>query len=172
MEDVCVWCDCSLLISQLTTWLCVCAESCYFEVVHACNKLRMCQSTCRLKSTPSGVCGLSRSLCSHVYMKLRMRDDVHSMCWLPNSCILSGLRAAVAEGLTQRVQGTSAFLFGWADTPLQRGLAQRRKEMGWFKKRPDMQAIRPDVGPQPQKQYGLTGELDPGRGLTRTDSYV
>ncbi|XP_029936163.1 formiminotransferase N-terminal subdomain-containing protein [Myripristis murdjan] len=64
---------------------------------------------------------------------------------------------AVAEGLTQRVQGTSAFLFGWADTPLQRGLAQRRKEMGWFKKRPDMQAIRPDMGPQPQKQYGLTG---------------
>ncbi|XP_068561167.1 formiminotransferase N-terminal subdomain-containing protein isoform X4 [Cebidichthys violaceus] len=64
---------------------------------------------------------------------------------------------AVAQGLTERVQGTSAFLFGWADSPLQRGLAQRRKEMGWFKKTPDLQAIRPDMGPQPQKPFGLTG---------------
>lgn len=64
---------------------------------------------------------------------------------------------AVAQGLTERVQGTSAFLFGWADSPLQRGLAQRRKEMSWFKKTPDLQAIRPDVGPRPQGQYGLTG---------------
>ncbi|XP_044073054.1 formiminotransferase N-terminal subdomain-containing protein isoform X3 [Siniperca chuatsi] len=63
----------------------------------------------------------------------------------------------VAQGLTERVQGTGAFLFGWADSPLQRGLAQRRKEMGWFKKTPDLQAIRPDVGPQPQKRFGLTG---------------
>ncbi|XP_068428713.1 formiminotransferase N-terminal subdomain-containing protein [Clinocottus analis] len=64
---------------------------------------------------------------------------------------------AVAQGLTERVQGSSAFLFGWADAPLQRGLAQRRKEMGWFKKTPDLQAIRPDVGPQPRKPFGLTG---------------
>lgn len=64
---------------------------------------------------------------------------------------------AVARGLTERVPGTSAFLFGWADSPLQRGLAQRRKEMGWFKKTPDLQDIRPDLGPQPQKRFGLTG---------------
>ncbi|XP_005736861.1 formiminotransferase N-terminal subdomain-containing protein [Pundamilia nyererei] len=64
---------------------------------------------------------------------------------------------AVAQGLTERVQGTSAFLFGWADFPLQRGLAHRRKEMGWFKKTPDLRAIRADVGPQPQKRFGLTG---------------
>ncbi|XP_020488841.1 formiminotransferase N-terminal subdomain-containing protein isoform X1 [Labrus bergylta] len=64
---------------------------------------------------------------------------------------------AVARGLTERVQGTSAFLFGWADSPLQRGLAQRRKEMGWFKKTPDLQAIRADMGPRPQMQFGLTG---------------
>ncbi|XP_067459048.1 formiminotransferase N-terminal subdomain-containing protein [Thunnus thynnus] len=64
---------------------------------------------------------------------------------------------AVAQGLTERVQGTSAFLFGWADSPLQRGLAQRRKEMGWFKKTADLQAIRPDVGPLPQRRFGLTG---------------
>ncbi|XP_037344960.2 formiminotransferase N-terminal subdomain-containing protein isoform X2 [Pungitius pungitius] len=64
---------------------------------------------------------------------------------------------AVAEGLTERVQGTSAFLFGWADSPLQRGLAQRRREMGWFKKTPQLQAIRPDMGPQPHHPLGLTG---------------
>ncbi|XP_037542762.1 formiminotransferase N-terminal subdomain-containing protein [Nematolebias whitei] len=64
---------------------------------------------------------------------------------------------AVAQELTERVQGTSAFLFGWADSPLQRGLAHRRKELDWFKKSSDLQAIRPDVGPQPQRRYGLTG---------------
>ncbi|CAJ1078681.1 formiminotransferase N-terminal subdomain-containing protein [Xyrichtys novacula] len=64
---------------------------------------------------------------------------------------------AVAQGLTERVQGTSAFLFGWADSPHQRGLAQRRKEMGWFKKTPDLQMITPDMGPQPQRRFGLTG---------------
>lgn len=68
------------------------------------------------------------------------------------------MSSAVARGLTERVQGTSAFLFGWADAPLQRGLAQRRKEMGWFKRTPDLQAIRPDVGPRPQTRFGLTGE--------------
>ncbi|KAJ3591621.1 hypothetical protein NHX12_006754 [Muraenolepis orangiensis] len=64
---------------------------------------------------------------------------------------------AVAQGLTERVQGSSAFLFGWADRPRQRGLAQRRREMGWFSRTPDMHAIRADVGPPPQSRYGLTG---------------
>lgn len=66
----------------------------------------------------------------------------------------------MARGLTERVPGTSAFLFGWADAPLQRGLAQRRKEMGWFKRTPDLQAIRPDVGLRPQTRFGLTGESE------------
>ncbi|KAM4731395.1 formiminotransferase N-terminal subdomain-containing protein isoform 1-T5 [Anableps anableps] len=70
-------------------------------------------------------------------------------------CVQQAL--AVARGLTETVRGTSAFLFGWADSPQQRGLAQRRKEMGWFSKTPDLQALRPDVGPPPQKRYGLTG---------------
>lgn len=64
---------------------------------------------------------------------------------------------AVARGFTERVQGSSVFLFGWADPPLQRGLAQRRKEMGWFSKMPDLRSIRSDVGPQPQRRFGLTG---------------
>ncbi|XP_072542590.1 formiminotransferase N-terminal subdomain-containing protein [Salminus brasiliensis] len=63
----------------------------------------------------------------------------------------------LATELTERVLGTSAFFFGWADVPLRRGLAQRRKEMGWFRKVPNMAAIQPDIGPQPTRQYGLTG---------------
>lgn len=74
---------------------------------------------------------------------------------LPDDCAKEA--RAVAEGLTERVQGTSVFLFGWADTPLQRGLAHRRKEMSWFKKSPDLNQIKPDLGPPPQRQYGLTG---------------
>lgn len=74
---------------------------------------------------------------------------------LPDDCAQEA--RAVAEGLTERVQGTSVFLFGWADAPLQRGLAQRRKEMSWFKHSPDLNQIKPDLGPPPQRQYGLTG---------------
>ncbi|KAJ0070476.1 hypothetical protein NL108_011650, partial [Boleophthalmus pectinirostris] len=73
---------------------------------------------------------------------------------LPQDCAKEA--RAVAEGLTERVQGTSVFLFGWADSPLQRGLAQRRKEMKWFKKCPDLNQIKPDLGPAPERQYGLT----------------
>ncbi|XP_077436326.1 formiminotransferase N-terminal subdomain-containing protein [Vanacampus margaritifer] len=64
---------------------------------------------------------------------------------------------AVATGLTRRVPGTSVFLFGWADVPLERGLAQRRKEMGWFKKTADLDRITACVGPAPHKRFGLTG---------------
>lgn len=61
--------------------------------------------------------------------------------------------------LTERVTGTSVFLFGWADSPQRRGLAKRRKEIGWFKKVLDMSTIQPDVGPQPTRKYGVTGNL-------------
>lgn len=97
-------------------------------------------------------------LCTFAFLNLCARDDVHSVCQSAEMCLCSCLGSAVAQGLTERVRGTSAFLFGWADFPLQRGLAHRRKEMGWFKKMPDLRAIRADVGPQPQKRFGLTGE--------------
>ncbi|XP_030642937.1 formiminotransferase N-terminal subdomain-containing protein isoform X1 [Chanos chanos] len=64
---------------------------------------------------------------------------------------------ALAYDLTQRVVGTSAFFFGWADSPRHRGLAQRRKEVGWFRKDLDISAIKPDVGSHPIRRYGLTG---------------
>lgn len=77
----------------------------------------------------------------------------------------------MARGLAERIQGTGAFLFGWADAPLQRGLAQRRKEMGWFKKKgPDLQDIRPDVGSQPIGRFGLTGESRLARSESRRRS--
>ncbi|XP_051564124.1 formiminotransferase N-terminal subdomain-containing protein isoform X2 [Myxocyprinus asiaticus] len=64
---------------------------------------------------------------------------------------------ALATALTERVAGTSAFLFGWADSPQHRGLAQRRKVVGWFRKTFDMSTIQPDVGPQPIRRFGITG---------------
>lgn len=64
---------------------------------------------------------------------------------------------AVGTALTERVKGTSAFFFGWADRPLRRGLAYRRKELGWFRKVPDITGVWPDVGSPPVRRYGLTG---------------
>ncbi|KAI5628543.1 hypothetical protein C0J50_3033, partial [Silurus asotus] len=64
---------------------------------------------------------------------------------------------AIGAALTERIPGTSVFFFGWADIPLHRGLAHRRKEMGWFKKGSNMAAVQPDVGPPPMRRYGLTG---------------
>ncbi|KAJ8255911.1 hypothetical protein COCON_G00197750 [Conger conger] len=64
---------------------------------------------------------------------------------------------ALAATLTERVPGTSVFHFGFADSPQQRGLAHRRKELGWFKKHLDLETVRPDVGEKLQRRYGLTG---------------
>ncbi|KAF5903295.1 glutamate formimidoyltransferase-like [Clarias magur] len=64
---------------------------------------------------------------------------------------------SLGTALTERVPGTSAFFFGWADNPLHRGLAHRRKELGWFRKAPDIAAVWPDIGPPPTRRYGLTG---------------
>ncbi|XP_073768336.1 formiminotransferase N-terminal subdomain-containing protein isoform X3 [Danio rerio] len=64
---------------------------------------------------------------------------------------------ALALTLAERVAGTSAFLFGWADSPQHRGLAQRRKEIGWFGKVLNVSNIKPDIGSQPTRRYGITG---------------
>ncbi|XP_062861676.1 formiminotransferase N-terminal subdomain-containing protein [Trichomycterus rosablanca] len=63
---------------------------------------------------------------------------------------------ALATALTEKVPGTSAFFFGWADASLHR-LGYRRKEMGWFRKVPNMTNIRPDIGSPPTSRFGLTG---------------
>ncbi|KAJ8252805.1 hypothetical protein GJAV_G00205820 [Gymnothorax javanicus] len=64
---------------------------------------------------------------------------------------------ALAVDLTEKVPGTSAFHFGFADLPKHRGLAQRRKELGWFRKDPNLESIKPDVGENLVRRYGLTG---------------
>ncbi|XP_064167664.1 formiminotransferase N-terminal subdomain-containing protein isoform X1 [Anguilla rostrata] len=64
---------------------------------------------------------------------------------------------ALAVTLTEMVPGTSAFHFGFADLPQRRGLARRRKELGWFRKDLDREAIKPDVGEKIERRYGLTG---------------
>ncbi|XP_048834823.1 formiminotransferase N-terminal subdomain-containing protein isoform X2 [Brienomyrus brachyistius] len=63
----------------------------------------------------------------------------------------------LAGRLTRRVPGTAAFYFGMADDPSHRGLAQRRKEVGWFRNNHDLSRVRPDVGGTPESRYGLTG---------------
>ncbi|MBN3282969.1 FONG protein, partial [Polyodon spathula] len=69
-----------------------------------------------------------------------------------------GLAAqGVAEGLTQRVPGTSVFLFGFADPPLHRSLVERRKELGWFKQNQDLWRVQTDLGAPLSRRYGLTG---------------
>ncbi len=53
----------------------------------------------------------------------------------------------------------SAFLFGSADLPKQRGLVERRKEVKWFsgKQGFNYEGITYDIGRKPTARYGLTG---------------
>lgn len=89
------------------------------------------------------------------FHKIKRSGFIKQILTFHENCIF--LAKALASELTQRVEGTSAFFFGWADTPQRRGLAQRRKEMGWFKKDPNMTSVQADLGPPPQKRFGLTG---------------
>ncbi|XP_066940039.1 uncharacterized protein [Macrobrachium rosenbergii] len=74
------------------------------------------------------------------------------------TCLESLGRIAVdlAGRLTATVPGTSAFLFGTGD-PENRGLVQRRKEVGWFRKPVRYEKLVHDLGAPPSARYGLTG---------------
>lgn len=64
----------------------------------------------------------------------------------------------IAENLALSVPGCSIFLFGQADLPNRRSLAQRRKQLGWFSRSNFSRAsIIPDFGSAPTSKYGLTG---------------
>lgn len=64
----------------------------------------------------------------------------------------------ISEDLAFLVPGCSFFLFGKADKPEERSLAEKRKHLGWFRRKDfDMEGIRPDVGAVPSRHYGLTG---------------
>ncbi|KAK4291954.1 hypothetical protein Pmani_035251 [Petrolisthes manimaculis] len=58
--------------------------------------------------------------------------------------------------LTSSIPGTSVFLFGKADAE-GRGLVQRRKEVGWFKRPVVYHHLSHDLGSTPTPTHGLTG---------------
>jgi len=65
----------------------------------------------------------------------------------------------IASDVASLVPGTSFFMFGHADPPLCRGLAERRRQQGWFGgcHQSSYEYIRQDVGARPSARYGITG---------------
>ncbi|XP_071975798.1 formiminotransferase N-terminal subdomain-containing protein isoform X2 [Engystomops pustulosus] len=63
----------------------------------------------------------------------------------------------IAEELVTQVPGCSLFLFGYADIPDMRSLADRRRSLGWFRKTLDVDTIEADIGLKPSGKYGVTG---------------
>ncbi|XP_073407532.1 formiminotransferase N-terminal subdomain-containing protein [Dendrobates tinctorius] len=63
----------------------------------------------------------------------------------------------IAEELVKQVPGCSTFLFGYADVPEMRTLADKRRSLGWFRKKLDVDTIKADVGITPSKKSGITG---------------
>uniref|UniRef100_A0A8C9AQ60 Formiminotransferase cyclodeaminase N-terminal like n=1 Tax=Prolemur simus TaxID=1328070 RepID=A0A8C9AQ60_PROSS len=64
-------------------------------------------------------------------------------------------KLGLAESMILHVPGCSVFLFGEADLPEKRSLVQRRKQLGWFRRR-DFSALEPDLGAAPVRRCGLT----------------
>ncbi|XP_071521279.1 uncharacterized protein [Panulirus ornatus] len=69
---------------------------------------------------------------------------------------LGHIAYGVAERLSTSVPGTSFFMFGTGDSE-GRGLVQRRKEVGWFRRPVQYPLLRHDLGHTPSSRYGLTG---------------
>ena len=65
----------------------------------------------------------------------------------------------IGEHNTRTIPGTSVFFFGTADRPRERGLVERRKEVGWYKGKHGMSYdnVSFDIGVSPTARYGLTG---------------
>ena len=61
----------------------------------------------------------------------------------------------ISRKLVQVVRGSSFFFFGYADKQ-NRGLIQRRKEIGWFDNSESKRSIIPDCGIF-ESRYGITG---------------
>ncbi|XP_019642673.1 PREDICTED: uncharacterized protein LOC109483963 isoform X1 [Branchiostoma belcheri] len=62
----------------------------------------------------------------------------------------------VAHKLASTVKGSASFLFGHADRPLCRPLAQRRREVGWFSTGCPFEELSQDIGEKPSSRYGIT----------------
>ena len=65
----------------------------------------------------------------------------------------------IGKQITEEIPGTSVFFFGTADHPKQRGLVERRKEVGWYEGRYGVSynGINFDMGAMPTSRYGCTG---------------
>lgn len=65
----------------------------------------------------------------------------------------------LARRLVSAIDGTSVFLFGYADQPLLRGLVERRKAVNWYdgKHGMDFGRVGWDLGTPPSPRYGCTG---------------
>ncbi|XP_066292921.1 uncharacterized protein [Branchiostoma lanceolatum] len=66
------------------------------------------------------------------------------------------IATGVAHRLASTTKGSASFLFGHADRPLCRPLAQRRREVGWFSTGRPFEELRQDVGDRPSSRYGIT----------------
>ncbi|XP_014340262.1 formiminotransferase N-terminal subdomain-containing protein isoform X2 [Latimeria chalumnae] len=65
----------------------------------------------------------------------------------------------IAETLAALVPGSSFFHFGYADQPQMRSLVQRRKELGWFRKKSSLNSNEVKAGGEAtlSSKWGLTG---------------
>ncbi|XP_077304559.1 formiminotransferase N-terminal subdomain-containing protein isoform X3 [Lithobates pipiens] len=65
----------------------------------------------------------------------------------------------IAEELVTLVPGCSVFLFGYADRPDMKSLADKRRSIGWFKKKSEIhvESLKADIGPKPSPMHGITG---------------
>ncbi|KAM4626216.1 formiminotransferase N-terminal subdomain-containing protein [Discoglossus pictus] len=69
------------------------------------------------------------------------------------------LARAIAEDVVTSVPGCSMFLFGYADDKEKKTLAEKRRNLGWFMKKTeiDLNKLKADIGAKPSRRYGITG---------------
>ncbi|XP_018409411.1 PREDICTED: uncharacterized protein LOC108784956 [Nanorana parkeri] len=69
------------------------------------------------------------------------------------------IATGIAKELVILVPGCSVFLFGYADRPDMKCLADKRRSLGWFKKKSEihMDSLKTDIGPKPSQRHGITG---------------
>ncbi|KAG8432668.1 hypothetical protein GDO86_017057 [Hymenochirus boettgeri] len=63
----------------------------------------------------------------------------------------------IAEGMANYIPGCSIFLFGYADLKEKKSLAEKRRNLGFFRKKRKIDELKADVGAKPSRRYGITG---------------
>ncbi|KAM5152603.1 formiminotransferase N-terminal subdomain-containing protein [Mantella aurantiaca] len=69
------------------------------------------------------------------------------------------IATGISEELVTLVPSCSVFLFGYADRPDMKNLADKRRSLGWFKKKSEIhvETLKADIGPKPSQRHGITG---------------